>query len=161
VALPEVRIYTDGACSGNGRSDPRGGWAAILSVPGAELVEISGGEKPSTNQRMELTAAIKGLKALETPSTVTVYADSAYLVSGMRERWYDTWRRNGWKNSKRQPVANRDLWEALIDLVENHDHHVRFEKVPGHADRTKGHVSTEHERHNQRCDELAVAAVPA
>jgi ribonuclease HI len=161
VALPEVTIYTDGACSGNGRSDPRGGWAAVLTAPGAEPKQLSGGEKPATNQRMELTAAIEGLNALKTPCRVVLYADSAYLVNGMNDRWYLNWRRNGWKNSKRQPVANQDLWEQLADLVESHGHDVRFEKVTGHADRARGHVSSEHEALNQLCDQLAVAAVPA
>lgn len=161
MAPPEVTIYTDGACSGNGRRDPRGGWAAVLIVPGAAPRHLSGGEKPATNQRMELTAAIEGLKALKAPCRVTLYADSAYLVNGMNDRWYRGWRRNGWKNSKKQPVANRELWEELADLVENHGHNVMFRKVTGHANRTRGHVSSEHERFNQLCDELAVAAVPA
>jgi ribonuclease HI len=160
VALPEVTIYTDGACSGNGRADPRGGWAALVLVPGAEPIQLSGGAKPATNQRMELTAAIEGLKALKTPSSVTVYADSAYLVNGMKQRWYDKWRQNGWRNSQRQPVANQELWEELADLADSSGHQVRFEKVGGHADRVKGHVSNEHERYNQLCDQLAVAAVP-
>jgi ribonuclease HI len=161
VALPAVTIYTDGACSGNGRSDPRGGWAAVLTMPGAEPKQLSGGERPSTNQRMELTAAIEGLRALRRPCAVTLYSDSAYLVNGMRQRWYATWRRNGWKNSKREPVANRELWETLVALVEDHGHEVTFRKVKGHADRTRGYESTEHERFNQMCDRLAVAAVPA
>jgi ribonuclease HI len=161
VALPEVTIYTDGACSGNGRREPRGGWAAVLTRAGAEPKQLSGGEKPTTNQRMELTAAIEGLKALKTPCRVTLYADSAYLVNGMTQRWYLNWRRNGWKNSSRRPVANRELWEELVDLVENRGHEVTFLKVKGHADRTSGHVSSEHERLNQLCDRLAVAAIPA
>jgi ribonuclease HI len=160
MALPEVTIYTDGACSGNGRSDPRGGWAAVLTAPGAAPKQLSGGQKPATNQRMELTAAIEALKTLKTPCRVTLYADSAYLVNGMTQRWYLKWRLNGWSNSKKEPVANRELWEALVDLVENRGHEVTFEKVKGHADRTNGHVSSEHERLNQLCDQLAVAAVP-
>jgi ribonuclease HI len=160
VTLPEVTIYTDGACSGNGRANPRGGWAALVMVPSAEPIQLSGGAKPATNQRMELTAAIEGLKALKMPSRVTVYADSAYLVNGMKQRWYDKWRKNGWRNSRRQPVANQELWEELADLADNRRHQVTFEKVGGHADRVKGHVSTEHERYNQLCDQLAVAAVP-
>jgi ribonuclease HI len=158
--LPKVTIYTDGACSANGRSDPRGGWAALVIEPGAEPKRLFGGEKPATNQRMELTAAIEGLKSLKTPCQVALYADSAYLVNGMTQRWYLTWRQNGWKNSKKQAVANRELWEALIDLVENQGHEVTFLKVKGHAERSEGHVSSEHERFNQLCDELAVAAVP-
>jgi hypothetical protein len=95
------------------------------------------------------TAAIEGLRALKAPSRVTVYADSAYLANGMEQRWYDKWRVNGWRNSQRQPVANQELWEELADLADNRGHQVRFEKVNGHADRTKGHVSSEHERLNQ------------
>jgi ribonuclease HI len=166
VGLSEVIIYTDGACSGNGRADPRGGWAAIVIAADTGPadtgpIQLSGGVRPATNQRMELTAAIEGLKVLKTPSRVTVYADSAYVVNGMKQRWYDKWRKNGWRNSQRQPVSNQALWEELADLADNRGHEVRFEKVNGHANRTKGHISSEHERFNQLCDQLAVAAVPA
>jgi ribonuclease HI len=161
VALPELAIYTDGACSGNGRRDARGGWAAVLAAPEGEPRQLSGGETPSTNQRMELMAAIQGLRAVPEPRRVTLYADSAYLVNGMTQRWYLKWRRNGWINSKKEPVANRELWEALVDLVENHGHEITFAKVKGHAERTKGHVASEHERFNQLCDQLAVAAIAA
>jgi ribonuclease HI len=161
MALPDLAIYTDGACSGNGRRDARGGWAAVLTAPQGEPQQISGGERPTTNQRMELMAAIQGLRAVPEPRRVTLYADSAYLVNGMTQRWYVKWRRNGWINSKKEPVANRELWEELVDLVENHGHEVTFAKVKGHAERTKGHVVSEHERFNQLCDQLAVAAVAA
>jgi ribonuclease HI len=156
----EVEIHTDGACLGNGRDDARGGWAAVVRRNGSFAGRrLTGGERGTTNQRMEMRAAIEGLKALTAPSKVTVYSDSAYLVNCMTQRWYRKWRRNGWLNSKKEPVANRDLWEELLELVEARGHRVFFAKVTGHADRL-GRASTEHERYNQLCDELAVAAVP-
>ena len=157
-----MTIYTDGACSGNGTASARGGWAAVLTVPGSERepLVLSGGEKPTTNQRMEILAAIRGLEALKQPSRVTIYSDSAYLVNCHKQKWHRKWRINGWVGSTKKPVANRDLWEALLDLVENRGHVVEFEKVAGHADARPGHVSSEHERFNQLCDELAVAAIP-
>jgi len=155
----EIAIYTDGACSGNGRADAPGGWAAILVHPSKEL-ELSGAEPGTTNQRMELRAAIEGLKALTSPSRVTVYTDSAYVVNAFRERWFDRWRRNGWRNAGKQPVANRDLWEELLALVEDRGHVVEFAKVVGHAD-ARGRSSDAHETYNQRADRLAVAAIEA
>ena len=156
--MNEVVIYTDGACSGNGTARSVGGWAAILTVPGSSVEkEESGGERPTTNQRMELAAAIGGLSALRKPCKVTLYSDSAYLVRCLQERWYVKWRKNGWISSKKSEVVNRDLWEALLDLVENHGHTVNFVKVAGHADKLD-RASTDEERFNQRCDELAVAA---
>jgi ribonuclease HI len=151
-----VRIYADGACSGNGRGNATGGWAAILVHP-VKTRELSGGEADTTNQRMELRAAIEGLKALTAPCSVTVYSDSAYVVNCFRNRWYDGWRRNGWRNKAKQPVANRESWEQLLALVEDAGHDVEFRKVTGHADE-RGSTSDEHERYNQRADDLARAA---
>ena len=151
-----VRIYSDGACSGNGRGNACGGWAAILVHP-AKTRELSGREPDTTNQRMELRAAIEGLKALTAPCSVTVYSDSAYVVDCFRNRWHDGWRRNGWRTSAKQPVANRELWERLLELAEGGGHDVQFRKVAGHAD-ARGRASDEHERFNQRADELARAA---
>jgi ribonuclease HI len=160
-ARPTVTIYSDGACAGNGRGNARGGWAAILTLEGGGATrELSGGERDTTNQRMELRSAIEGLRALTRPCRVTVCSDSAYVVNGMTQRWYARWRANGWLSSKKEPVANRDLWEQLIEAVEERGHHVDFLKVQGHADRL-GRGSTAHERFNQRCDELAVSAIPA
>ena len=156
--MNQVVIYTDGACSGNGRGDARGGWAAIL-VHQAYERELCGPEVNATNQRMELRAAIEGLKALTEPSHVTLYSDSSYVVNCFRDRWYDAWRLNGWRNKKRQPVANRELWEELLELVES-GHIVEFRKVVGHADQL-GRTSDSHESYNQRCDRLAVAAIRA
>ncbi|WP_029422665.1 ribonuclease HI [Alicyclobacillus macrosporangiidus] len=140
----EVTIYTDGACSGNPGA---GGWAAVLQYRDT-VKEISGGDPHTTNQRMELTAAYEALRRLKEPCRVTLYSDSAYLINCFRQKWYLSWRRNGWKNSKGEPVQNRDLWEKLLAEVERHQ--VRFEKVRGHAG-----VAW-----NERCDQLARAAVP-
>jgi ribonuclease HI len=153
----EIVIYTDGACSGNGREDAAGGWAAVL-VHRSKERELSGAEPDATNQRMELRAAIEGLKALTAPCRVTLYSDSSYVVNCFRDRWYDAWRRSGWRNKKKQPVANRELWEELLDLVEARGHVVEFKKVAGHADRL-GRALDDHESYNQRCDALAVAAI--
>jgi ribonuclease HI len=120
-------MYTDGACSGN---PGPGGWGAILIEAGRER-ELSGGENPTTNQRMELTAPIEGLRALEGPRQVAIYSDSAYVINCFRDRWYERWRKNGWLSSKKKPVENRDLWEVLIALVEQHD--VTWHKVAGHS----------------------------
>ena len=159
-SIQSVVIHTDGACSGNGGANPRGGWSAILSLEGtATTKELSGGELDTTNQRMELRSVIEGLKALRKPCLVSVHSDSAYVVNGMTQRWYEKWRENGWKNSSKQPVANRDLWEELLEAVEQRGHQVTFFKVKGHADKY-GRALTANERLNQRCDELAVAAIP-
>jgi ribonuclease HI len=153
----QVAIYTDGACAGNGRDNAHGGWAAILVDPSGER-ELSGTERAATNNRMELRAAIEGLRALTTPSDVTLYSDSAYLVNCFADRWYDAWRTNDWQNKKKHPIANRELWEELLELVEAHRHTVDFRRVTGHADKL-GRASDVHELYNQRCDRLAVAAI--
>jgi ribonuclease HI len=139
-----IEVYTDGACSGN---PGPGGWAAILQYEG-KFKEISGGEKATTNQRMELAAVMEALASLNQPCDVTVFSDSAYVINCFKQKWYVSWRKNGWKNAKGAPVQNRDLWESLLSQVERHT--VRFEKVKGHAG-----VDL-----NERCDELARNAVP-
>jgi ribonuclease HI len=140
----EVVIYTDGACSGN---PGPGGWAAVI-LEGGSRREISGSEARTTNQRMELLAAIEALRALgETPRRVTLYSDSAYLVNCFRDRWYERWQRNGWRNAKNELVQNRELWEELLRLSRRHQ--VQFRKV-------KGHAANEY---NNRADALARAAV--
>lgn len=141
--MKEVTIYTDGACSGN---PGPGGWGAIL-IYGPYRKELSGGEQETTNNRMELTAAIQALKKLKEPCKVSLYSDSAYLVNGMRQGWYRKWQRNGWLTGNKQPVENRDLWEALLREIERHD--VTFYKVKGHSDNAL----------NNRCDELARNAI--
>jgi ribonuclease HI len=144
ATIDTVTIYTDGACSGN---PGPGGWGAILTYQGKSK-EISGGEPLTTNQRMEITAVYEALKQLKRPCRVTVYSDSAYVINCFQQKWYVSWRKNGWKNSKGEPVQNRDLWEALLAEVDKHQ--VRFEKV-------KGHAGVEL---NERCDELARRAIP-
>jgi ribonuclease HI len=138
-----VSLYTDGACSGN---PGPGGWAAIL-VYGEHEKALSGGEKDTTNQRMEIAAVVEGLKALTRPCHVKVYSDSAYVVNAFHQQWYVAWKRNGWRNSKNEPVKNRELWEALLTEVAKHK--VEFCKVKGHS----GH------QYNERCDALAREAV--
>jgi ribonuclease HI len=142
-----VTIYTDGACSGN---PGPGGWGAVL-VSGSLRKEIQGGERDTTNNRMELTAAIEALKALRGSSEVDLYTDSTYVRSGITE-WIDAWKRNGWRrrSGKRWlPVKNEDLWRELDRRVA--EHRVRFHWVEGHA----GHPD------NERADELARSAIPA
>ena len=136
-------IYTDGACSGN---PGPGGWAAII-IDGGRERELSGRETSTTNQRMELRAAIEGLRALEGRRTVALHSDSAYMVNCFRDQWYVRWRQNGWRNAQKKPVDNRDLWEALIALAERHD--VTWHKVAGHSG----------DPLNERADRLARAAI--
>ena len=134
-----IHIYVDGACSGN---PGPGGWAAILIEDGTEI-ELSGGESSTTNNRMELMAPLQGLRSLAERRTVELYSDSAYVVNCFRDKWYE-----GWRNSQKKPVENRDLWEALLAEVARHD--VTWHKVAGHS----GHDL------NDRADALARAAIP-
>ena len=141
AAVTEVTIYTDGACSGN---PGPGGWAAIL-IAGNYKKELSGGEALTTNNRMELSGVINGLRALTRPCKVTIFSDSAYVVNAFNQNWIGKWMTNGWKNSAKAEVANADLWKELAVLTATHQ--VTFSKVKGHAD----------DELNNRCDELAVA----
>ncbi len=138
-----VDIYTDGACSGN---PGPGGWAAILKI-GVHEKEISGFAENTTNNRMELTAAIEALKALNRPCKVNLYSDSAYLVKAFNEHWIDNWQKNGWKNSTKQPVSNAELWQELLALTQKHT--IEWKWVKGHANNP----------YNNRCDQLAVAEI--
>jgi len=140
---PRVELYTDGACSGN---PGPGGWAYILRHPatGKER-ETSGGESPTTNNRMELTAVIRGLEALTRRSVVDLYSDSQYVLHGLKE-WMASWKRRGWKTADKKPVKNQDLWMRLDELLREHE--VRFHWVRGHSEHPE----------NERCDALAVAA---
>lgn len=140
--MPSVEIFTDGACSGN---PGPGGWGVILRM-GNHKKELSGGEASTTNNRMELLAGVEALKALKKPCDVVLTSDSKYLVKGATE-WLNGWLKNGWKNSKGDPVANQELWEEIIPLLKTH--HVKFNWVKGHA----GH------KENERCDELARKAI--
>ncbi len=137
--MKEVKIYTDGACRGN---PGKGGWGAVL-VYGKHEKELSGGERETTNNRMELTAAIEALSVLREPCRVTLTSDSQYLINGMTKGWAASWRKNGWKKSDKSPALNSDLWQKLLDLAEIHE--IEFVWIKGHA----GH------KYNERCDALA------
>jgi ribonuclease HI len=143
VTAADVTVYTDGACSGN---PGPGGWAAIILEDGAERV-VSGADARTTNQRMELTAAIEGLAAIPGRRRVRVYTDSAYVMNCFEQRWWDRWEKNGWLGAGKKPVTNRDLWERLI--AETRRHEVVWHKVRGHS----GDVM------NDRVDALARGAI--
>jgi ribonuclease HI len=140
---PRIEIFTDGACSGN---PGPGGWGAILRTDGHEK-ELSGGEGATTNNRMELMAAIKALEALKSASAVVLHTDSRYVMDGLT-RWLPRWKANGWKTADKKPVKNEDLWRALDAAVARHQ--VDWRWVAGHS----GHVE------NERADVLARAAIP-
>ena len=138
--MKTVTLYTDGASSGN---PGPGGWGAILEYKGTEK-EFSGGEESTTNNRMELTAVIRGLQALKEPCIVELYSDSKYVIDGLSKGWAESWRKNGWRKADKKPALNPDLWEILLELT--HTHTMQYHWVKGHADNPK----------NNRCDELAV-----
>ena len=140
--MTDVMLYTDGACSGN---PGPGGWGAILNYKGQER-ELSGFESATTNNRMELTAVIKGLEALTRPCHVTVVTDSKYVMQGMTE-WLPNWQKKNWRTASNKPVANADLWQELLKVAEKHT--LIWQWVKGHA----GHPE------NERADQLAVAAI--
>ena len=141
---PEVFIYADGACSGN---PGPGGWGVVLKCPEQNLVKrMSGAEPETTNNRMELTAAIQALRTLKTPCRVTVVTDSRYVADAFRAGWLRNWLRNGWKTANRQPVKNSDLWRELMDAMA--PHRVEWEWIRGHS----GHPE------NEIADSLAVEA---
>jgi ribonuclease HI len=126
-AGPIVEVFTDGGCWGN---PGPGGWAAVV-YEGPKPKEISGSERETTNNRMELKAAIEGLKALKAPSRVRLFSDSAYLVNAFEKGWVSKWEHNGWRNAKKKPVENQDLWRELVKVSRLHD--VEWVKVAGHA----------------------------
>jgi ribonuclease HI len=142
--LTKVEIATDGACKGN---PGPGGWGAIIRSGTSER-ELSGGEKLTTNNRMELTAAIEGLNALKRPCHVTLSTDSRYVMDGLT-KWIKGWQKNGWKTAAKQPVKNADLWQALLDAAK--PHRIEWLWVKGHA----GHPD------NERADKLASDAAVA
>ena len=139
----EIILYSDGACSGN---PGPGGWGVVLKEMGARRTrEFSGGEKQTTNNRMELMAVIRGLEAIKNRSKVAVVTDSQYLVKGMTE-WIDNWIAKRWRTANKKPVKNVDLWQRLLELAGKHQ--VSWQWIEGHT----GHPE------NERCDKLAVAA---
>lgn len=143
--LPHLIVYTDGACSGN---PGPGGWAAVIIDDGAVVKEICGGEAATTNQRMELLAAIEALRALSGRSRVRLHSDSAYLVNAFVRSWIPRWLKNGWRTAANKPVQNQDLWKDLVALAGIHQ--VEWIKVKGHSN----------DFYNDRCDKLARRAIP-
>lgn len=139
--MKRVTIYTDGACSGN---PGPGGWGAILEWNGVEK-ELSGGENPTTNNRMELLAVIAALEKLNQSCVVELYSDSKYVIDSLTKGWLDSWIKNGWRKADKKPVLNVDLWERLLPLLSKHEVHYHW--VKGHAENEK----------NNRCDQMAVA----
>ena len=137
--MDNIILYTDGACSGN---PGPGGWGAILMYKDIKK-EISGGSNQTTNNIMEITAVIEGLKMLKKPCNVEVYSDSAYVVNAFDKGWIYGWIKNNWKTSSKEPVKNKELWQEMYNLTKTHN--VKFIKVKGHSDN----------EYNNRCDELA------
>ncbi|KKC29687.1 ribonuclease HI [Caldanaerobacter subterraneus] len=138
-----IEIYTDGACSGN---PGPGGWAAVLIYKGIKK-EISGFEENTTNNRMELKAAIEGLKALKRPCKVNLYSDSSYLINAFNEGWIEKWQKNNWLKSDKTPVENQDLWKELLEVSKPHQ--INWIKVKGHSDN----------EYNNLCDRLATEQI--
>ena len=141
--MEKVIIYTDGACSGN---PGPGGWGAVLMCQGKEK-EIMGCKKETTNNVMELTAVVEGLKLLKYPCEVELYSDSAYVVNAFSQGWIYNWVKNNWRTASKEPVKNQELWQELYNLTQTHK--VKFNKVKGHSDNI----------YNNRCDELARNAI--
>ena len=143
MSMKKVTIYTDGACSGN---PGIGGWGAILFYKDTKK-EISGFQKDTTNNQMELTAAIKALDLLKVPCEIDLYSDSAYLINAFKEDWIAKWQINGFRTANKKPIQNLDLWKQLIDF--NNMHKINWIKVTGHADN----------KYTNRCDALATGEI--
>lgn len=141
--MKDIILYTDGACSGN---PGPGGWGCVLEYNGTQK-QLSGFEDNTTNNRMELMAVIKGLSALKEPCNVEIFTDSAYVFNAFTQNWIVNWQSNGWVNSSKKQVANIDLWQQLLSLIETHK--VHFNKVKGHADNPL----------NNLCDKLATTEI--
>lgn len=142
--MEKVIIYTDGACSGN---PGPGGWGTVLMYKDTKK-EISGGSKETTNNIMELTAVVEGLKLLKFPCEVELYSDSAYIVNAFNQGWIYNWKKKNWKTADGKEVKNKEIWQELYELTKTHK--VTFNKVKGHSDN----------EYNNRCDELARNAIP-
>ena len=141
--MKNITVYTDGACSGN---PGPGGWGCVL-IHGSHRKELQGAAAATTNQRMELYAAIAALEALKEPCKVELFSDSAYLINAFNRGWLLNWQKNGWLNSKKQPVENQDLWRRLLKAAQSHS--IIWCKVKGHAG----------DEINERCDALARGAL--
>ncbi len=141
--MKDIKIYTDGACSGN---PGPGGWGAVLIYEN-NVREISGFDKSTTNNKMEMLAVIESLKLIKYPCNITIYSDSAYVVNAFEKKWVDKWQTNNWKTADKKDVKNVELWKELITLLNNHKY--AFVKVKGHSDNEL----------NNRCDELATGEI--
>lgn len=144
--MATLRLHTDGACSGNQNDTNLGGWGAILEY-GEHTKALFGAEANTTNNRMEMTALLEAFRAItKDAQEIEVFSDSAYLMDCFRKKWYATWLKNGWKTAKKQPVENRDLWEALLPYLDRHT--IRFYRVKGHIN--MDHPATNMEAHFQK-----------
>ena len=141
--MKEIDLYTDGACSGN----PGVGGYGIVLIYNDYIKEFSGYNENTTNNQMEITAVIEGLKKVKEPCKINIYTDSAYTMNAFSEGWIDSWIQNNWKTANKKPVKNKELWIELIDLLSKHE--IVWNKVKGHADN----------KYNNRCDELAREAI--
>lgn len=141
--MKKIDMYTDGACSGN---PGPGGWGVVLIYKDI-IKEFSGYNPETTNNQMEITAVIEGLKKLKEPCEVTIYTDSAYTMNAFSQGWITNWQLSGWKNANKKPVANKELWLELLELLSKHEY--SFVKVKGHADN----------KYNNRCDALATGEI--
>ena len=143
MCMKQIEIYTDGACSGN---PGVGGYGAVL-IYNNKRKEISGAEEQTTNNKMEIMAVLKAISLVKEPCEITIYSDSAYVVNAFLNGWIDNWQKNGWRNSGKEEVKNKELWQQLLEKLEPHK--VSWVKVKGHADNEL----------NNRCDELATTAI--
>ena len=145
--MNKVKIYTDGGARGNGTKDALGAIGVVLMDDNGNRKEVKKAYLGTTNNIMELTAAVEGLKLLREPCEVTLYSDSAYLVNAFNQRWVEKWQRNGWRTANKEPVKNKEIWKELIDLMKIHE--VMFVKVKGHSD----------DENNEACDRLVNEAM--
>ena len=143
MCMKQIEIYTDGACSGN---PGVGGYGAVL-IYNNKRKEISGAEEQTTNNKMEIMAVLKAISLVKEPCEIKIYSDSAYVVNAFLNGWIDNWKQNGWRNSGKDEVKNKELWQQLLEKLEPHK--VSWVKVKGHADNEL----------NNRCDELATTAI--
>lgn len=141
--MKHIDMYTDGACSGN---PGPGGWGVVLIYKDL-IKEFSGYDAETTNNKMEITAVIEGLKKIKEPCNITIYTDSAYTMNAFEQGWIRNWQLNNWKTVNKKPVANQDLWITLLSLLSRHEY--QFVKVKGHADN----------QYNNRCDQLATGEI--
>lgn len=144
--MKSVLIYTDGACRGNGKENTIGGFGIVFMYNEIQK-EVKQAFRNTTNNIMELSAVIQALSMLKEPCRVKLHSDSAYVINAINQKWIDNWQKNGWKNSNKEPVKNKELWLKLIELINYHN--VEFIKVKGHSDN----------KYNNRCDELANEAM--